>query len=197
MPKGYPAEGQPYPLILQLDGHAFEQLITPEMLDEMIEQEKFPPCVVVFLPPNGDRMLQYACNDNFNEFLAIELIPELRDRFHCSTEAKDTFITGSSMGGLASFYAGLTHPEVFGHVVSQSGALQLGREKIDQEIDKFIEKEGETHFVMDAGEFELGLFGNEVSLSAANDERNEKMQDNEYMAPLYEYFVHDKNFVKM
>ena len=180
LPKNYSHESQPYPLILQLDGHAYQHIITDEMLDNMIEQGKIPPSVVVFLPPHfhGDRMKLYACNDHFNEFLATELIPELRDRFHCSTEAKDTFITGSSMGGLASFYAGLTHPEVFGNVISQSGALWHSREKIAQAVDTFMRQKGDTHFIMDAGEFESGLFEKgQVSLLNANREMAAKMRE--------------------
>ncbi len=179
VPKGYPDEG-PYPLILQLDGHAYQQIITDEMLNNMIEQEKIRPSVVVFLPPHpqGSRDDLYICNNKFNEFLATKLIPDLRDRFHCSAEAKDTFITGSSLGGLASFYAGLTYPEVFGNVISQSGALWHSREEIDQAVDQFMKEKGETCFTMDAGKFESGLFEPEkLSLLDANKQMAKKMEN--------------------
>jgi len=32
-------------------------------------------------------------------------------------------VLGASMGGLIALYSGLRHPEIFGHVISQSGAF--------------------------------------------------------------------------
>jgi enterochelin esterase family protein len=39
-----------------------------------------------------------------------------------------TVITGSSAGGLASAYVALLHPDIFGNVLSQSGAFWRGNE---------------------------------------------------------------------
>ena len=178
LPKGYQESDAPYPLIVQLDGHAYRELITPAILDEMIAQGKIPPTVVVFLSPLKNRMEEYACDDYFTEFLAKEFVPALRTRFHCSQEARDIFITGSSMGGLASLYAGLKHPEVFGNVVSQSGALWCKQEKINDALAKFSSEESEVSFTMDAGRFESGIFEEgEISLLEANRAMAERMRE--------------------
>ena len=55
-----------------------------------------------------------AWSDNYLRFLTLELLPQVRRSFHVSGKAEDTFIMGSSMGGLISLYAMTEYPLVFG-----------------------------------------------------------------------------------
>ncbi|MFP2996468.1 alpha/beta hydrolase-fold protein [Spongiivirga sp. MCCC 1A20706] len=58
----------------------------------------------------GDKLL----SDEYLEFLVNELKPFIDKTYNVSTKTEDTFIMGSSMGGLISLYAISKYPEVFG-----------------------------------------------------------------------------------
>jgi enterochelin esterase-like enzyme len=53
-------------------------------------------------------------SDDYLRFLVEELKPFVDARYRTSTGRDDTFVMGSSMGGLISLYAVATYPEVFG-----------------------------------------------------------------------------------
>ncbi|OGT46605.1 MAG: hypothetical protein A3E83_07355 [Gammaproteobacteria bacterium RIFCSPHIGHO2_12_FULL_41_20] len=178
LPKDYdPHRQPPYPLILQLDGGQYVDLAMPAILDKLMEAGTIPPAVVVFCPAAGHRTVEYNCNDTFTELLADEFISHLRSQFNVASDAGHTVITGASCSGEAAVYAALRHPEVFGNVVSQSGALQFSREKIAEAFTHFAQQHHDTHFVMDAGSYETGLFDESVSLVAANLGMQAKMRE--------------------
>jgi len=52
--------------------------------------------------------------DNYLKFLVSELKPFIDKNFSVKTDAANTFIAGSSMGGLISLYAICEYPQVFG-----------------------------------------------------------------------------------
>ena len=53
-------------------------------------------------------------SDNYLKFILKELKPIIDKKYSVFTDAKHTFITGSSMGGLISMYAICEYPNVFG-----------------------------------------------------------------------------------
>ena len=53
-------------------------------------------------------------SDNYLKFLVEELKPFIDRNFSTKTDAKNTFVAGSSMGGLISMYAICEYPNVFG-----------------------------------------------------------------------------------
>lgn len=53
-------------------------------------------------------------SDNYLKFLVTELKPFVDSHFSTKKDRKNTFIAGSSMGGLISMYAICEYPEVFG-----------------------------------------------------------------------------------
>ena len=53
-------------------------------------------------------------SDRYLEFLVSELKPYIDRRFRVSPRREDTFVLGSSMGGLISLYALARYPQVFG-----------------------------------------------------------------------------------
>lgn len=59
---------------------------------------------------NGQRIH----SDNYLKFLVQELKPVIDSKYSTHTDRKNTFIAGSSMGGLISLYAICEYPEVFG-----------------------------------------------------------------------------------
>jgi len=53
-------------------------------------------------------------SDNYLQFIVKELKPYIDKNYSVATDRQNTFIAGSSMGGLISMYALLEYPEVFG-----------------------------------------------------------------------------------
>lgn len=52
-------------------------------------------------------------SDNYLKFLVKELKPFIDSKYSTSTKMEDTFIAGSSMGGLISMYAICEYPDIF------------------------------------------------------------------------------------
>jgi predicted alpha/beta superfamily hydrolase len=59
-------------------------------------------------------------SDNYLKFIVTELKPFIDKNFSVKTGLTDTFIGGSSMGGLISMYAVCEYPEVFGGAMCMS-----------------------------------------------------------------------------
>ncbi len=83
--------------------------------------------IVVGIENGGDKRLSeyspwenkeygIAEGDAYLEFVVHTLKPEIDLAFRTKTQANQTAIMGSSMGGLISHYAGLKYPKVFGNV---------------------------------------------------------------------------------
>ena len=53
-------------------------------------------------------------SDGYLKFLVKELKPYIDSHYAVSTKAEDTFVAGSSMGGLISMYALCEYPKIFG-----------------------------------------------------------------------------------
>ncbi len=127
-PPGYEPSATPYGLLLVFDGLAYihpSLVPTPTILDNLLHEGKIPPLVAVF--PDSlsleARNRELPCYPPFVEYLTRELLPWVRARYHVTDEPARTIVAGSSYGGLAAAFAGLTAPQVFGNVLSQSGAF--------------------------------------------------------------------------
>lgn len=140
-PSGYEKSGEPYGLLLVFDGLAYihpNLVPTPTILDNLLHAGKIPPLVAVF--PDSlsmeTRSSELPCNPSFVEYLTSELLSWVRQRYHVTDSPARTIVAGSSYGGLAAAFVGLTAPQVFGKVLSQSGAFWYngsGRHDIDAE----------------------------------------------------------------
>lgn len=125
-PPGYKTDGTPYHLVVMFDGTAYTMLVpTPVILDNMIAKALIPPMVAIVLdnPTQTSRNDELPCNARFADFLATEVVPWMRQNYNVTSNPKETVVAGSSYGGLASMFAGLKHPEVFGNILSQSGSF--------------------------------------------------------------------------
>lgn len=119
---------KPYPMILFLDGSDYlNQIPTPIILDKMVKEGVIPPTIAVYLEySNIYRAKEYDCNDVFTHFISNGFIELLRNKHQLPITNDSRFITiaGSSMSGLAAFYAGLTYPSIFGNVIAQSPSFE-------------------------------------------------------------------------
>lgn len=71
-----------------------------------------------------DRQRELNCSKDFAAFLATELVPHIRTERRVTTEARRTTVGGLPLGGLMASYCALQYPDVFGNVISQSGAYR-------------------------------------------------------------------------
>lgn len=104
--------------------------------------------------------------DNYLLFLTQELKPFIDSTFATYTDRENTFIAGSSMGGLISLYAICEYPEVFGGAACLSthwpGSLRIQNATIPKAIVTYLEQKlpsPETHKIyFDYGTATLDAF---------------------------------------
>lgn len=132
LPKGYATSGKSYPVLYMPDGQnlfnektaAFGEWGVDECLDTL-QQKLDKPCIVVGIDHGGDkRTTEYNPYDHpkygigegklFADFIALTLKPYIDSKFRTRKGPENTFIAGSSMGALISFYTVLQYPSVFG-----------------------------------------------------------------------------------
>ncbi len=82
--------------------------------------------------------------DNYLKFIVTELKPFIDKTFNTKTDADNTYIAGSSMGGLISLYAVCEYPKVFGGAACLSthwiGATGVAQNPIPEAFLKYLDK---------------------------------------------------------
>ena len=112
-----------YPVYYVQDGVAFYRTgKLGELQDRALAAGLTDPAVLVFVEP-GERNEEYYLNDRYLEFLVKEVWPRVERSYSVAREASGRGLWGASLGGLISLYLGSRHPELFGRVVSHSGAF--------------------------------------------------------------------------
>lgn len=172
-PQGYAASGERYPLLVLFDDPAYRDLVpTPTILDNLIAADRIPPMLAAIIgnPTYESRKAELLGNEIFAEFLATELIPWIRARYHVTSDPRRIVVGGSSAGAFAAAHAGLRHPEIFGKILSQSGSFWWSPTRDPSAPAKFDENSEPAwllhqfavsprlplEFYLDAGWFELG-----------------------------------------
>ena len=136
-PQGFdPSRSEPYPLLICFDGQVYASanyMPVPVIIDNMIAGGRLAPLVVVLVgqSPQPMRNIELSNNQPFLDFVADELLPKVREKWHATADPRQTVVTGSSAGGLASAFFAFRRPDVFGNVLSQSGAFWPGHERND------------------------------------------------------------------
>ncbi|CUJ19249.1 Ferric enterobactin esterase [Achromobacter xylosoxidans] len=163
-PAGWrPGAADNHVLVLFDAGPYLNRVPTPTILDNMIAAGVIPPTAALLIsnPTAESRGVELPPNPDFAEFLARELMPWAA-RQGIAAPAARTVIGGSSYGGLASSYAALRHPEVFGNVLSQSGSYWWGQPGGE---DQWLTRQYAAvrklpiRFYLVAGRFETGRAG--------------------------------------
>jgi predicted alpha/beta superfamily hydrolase len=134
LPPGYAARPtKRYPVLYMHDGR---QVFDPststwgqdwqvdELAQEMILSGELEPFIVVAVDCTVARREEYSPSrkgDDYIRFLLQELKPMVDSTWR--TDPYRSYIAGSSMGGLISFYAGWKHPDVFAGAACLSPAF--------------------------------------------------------------------------
>ena len=91
-----------------------------------------------------DEMTEKAREDDYLRFIVKELKPFIDKYFDVYTDQSNTFIAGSSMGGLISIYAVCEYPKIFGGAICMSthwpGSLKVFNDTIPNAINAYLKK---------------------------------------------------------
>jgi predicted alpha/beta superfamily hydrolase len=149
LPEGYAASKKHYPVLYMHDGqNVFDDATSYSGewgVDEFLDSTKARQCIVVAIDHGGSkRMTEYNPYDNdkfgkgegdlYVDFLVKTLKPYIDKEYRTLKDKPNTFIAGSSLGGLISLYAELKYPEVFGAAGVFSPAFWIGGTKIYDDI---------------------------------------------------------------
>jgi enterochelin esterase-like enzyme len=115
--------GKRYPLLIVHDGDDFLHFgQMRDCLDNLIARHEVAPLLVCFT--NGARRnWEYAANPQQADYLALDLLPHLRQAFPVLEGREFQGIMGASFGAVSSLFAALRHPNTWGHLLLQSGSF--------------------------------------------------------------------------
>lgn len=143
LPKGYATSGKIYPVLYMQDGQNLFNEKTAfagewgidECLDTL-QQKLGKECIIVGIDHAGNkRVTEYNPYDNtqygkgegkqYVDFLAHTLKPYIDAKYRTRKGPENTFVAGSSLGGLISLFAVLQYPQIFGTAGVFSPALWM------------------------------------------------------------------------
>ena len=169
LPADYEKTNKAYPVLYMHDGqNLFDDATSysgewgvDECLDSMIAKGK--KAVIVVGIDNGltHRMSEYnpwqfqnfgpGEGDQYVDFLVKSLKPYIDKHYRTSKGKEDTYVSGSSMGGLISLYAILKYPQTFGAAGVFSPAFWTAQ-GIDSSVIKNVAKVKGRLFVYAGGD---------------------------------------------
>jgi enterochelin esterase-like enzyme len=126
-----PPSEQPAPLLVVYDGSDYlRRGRLAVIVDNLIAQKRIRPIALALVQNGGAaRMLEYACSEATLGFLLQSVLPLARRQMRLIDPARQPGVygvLGASMGGLMAVYTALRLPHIFGRVISQAGAFELG-----------------------------------------------------------------------
>jgi enterochelin esterase family protein len=160
-----PTDG-PVPLLVVYDGNDYLQRgKLAIMVDNLIAEKRIRPLAMIFLQNGGPRrFVEYACSEATLAWLDHDVLPLAHERLDLLDIKENPGaygMLGASMGGLMALYTGLRMPEVFGKVLSQSGAFHFEQfDTVTVEMVQHFPKR-DLRIWMDAGKFDFLLESNQ------------------------------------
>lgn len=135
LPQGYNTSQSRYPVLYMHDGQNLFDDKTSFAgewgVDEFLDSTTFKKCIVVAIDNGGQHRTNEYCPWDFSvfpdlkkvnkgegkaytDFLVKTLKPYIDKKYRTRKDKTNTWVAGSSMGGLISLYAVLQYPTVFG-----------------------------------------------------------------------------------
>lgn len=158
------APSHEYPLLVCFDGPVYlspDDVPGPVILDNVIAAHEIAPMIAVFVGQGAQRNVELSNNPSFVAYVTDQLLPAVRTRWHATADPAHTIVCGSSAGGLASAFAAHRRPDVFGNVLSQSGAFWPGETR-DNPAHEWLTRQYDAaprrdlRFVLQVGVLERG-----------------------------------------
>lgn len=128
-PPGYnEKERSGYWSLVLFDGFFYRNSIPmPTILDNLIHAGKVPPIVAVMIDnPRKSRRSELGCNPAFEGFLSKEVLPWIHQHGNVTHDPRKSIVGALSVGGSAAAFLAMRRPDLFGNVLSQSGAFADG-----------------------------------------------------------------------
>lgn len=161
LPKGYTKSSKKYPVIYMHDAQNLFDAKTSyvgewnvdETLDSISAQ-----VIVIGIEHGGDKRIEeltpfkhekYGGGNagNYLDFIVKTLKPKVDSTYRTKTNAKNTALFGSSLGGLVSFYGAVKYPEVFGKVGCFSPSFWFGRKEMNELLAKTKDFDTKIYFL--------------------------------------------------
>lgn len=179
-----PSTEAPCPLIVVLDGNDYLRRgkIT-QILDNLIAQNRVRPVALALVTHGGDaRAIEYLCSEATLGFLyerVLSLANQELNLIDLQGKPGAYGIMGASMGGLMALYTSLRMPDIFGHLLSQSGMFSFeDHELVVMDMVRYLPVPP-VRIWMDVGKFEY--------LLASNRGMHQLMVDRGYQVHYREY----------
>tara|TARA_R100000935_G_C2809954_1_gene154504 strand:- start:145 stop:972 length:828 start_codon:yes stop_codon:yes gene_type:complete len=142
LPESYGLKTKKYPVLYLQDAQnlfdASTSYVGEWKVDEILDSLKLDLIVIGIEHGNEkriDELTPYSHPDYkggnadaYLDFIINTLKPKVDSLYHISTNADNTFIGGSSLGGLFSYYATLKYPDVFGKAIVFSPSFWYSEE---------------------------------------------------------------------
>ncbi len=114
------------PLLIVLDGKDYlRRANLPAIIENLSAPGKMRPLALALVDSGGPaRGVEYLCSEATVGLLLQQVLPMAQAELNLLPPESGTYgILGASLGGLMALYAGLRAPNIFGRVLSQSGAF--------------------------------------------------------------------------
>ena len=146
-PPSYQDSNKRYPVLYALDG---QNLFSPttafigkdwqvdETATRLIQQKKIEEFIVVGIYNTKDRLEEYNLwtdkGKKFANFIIREMKTFVDENYRTITNKSNTFIMGSSLGGLYSFQLVWNYPTIFSKAACLSSSFWVDDKKIFEEV---------------------------------------------------------------
>jgi enterochelin esterase family protein len=165
-----PPVQEPVPLLVVYDGQDYLQRgKLAYMVDNLMADGRIQPIAMAFLPSAGRwRSVEYACSDATLLWLDQVVLPLANEKLNLvdvDTRPGAFGVLGASLGGTMSLYTGLRMPDVFGRVLTQSGAFMIeGRDFAVVDLVRHGQAQ-DINIWMDVGQLDVLLEDNQKMYS--------------------------------
>ena len=158
-----PKKSAGLPVLIYGDGPSYEKMgRVQNVFENLVEKGKIRPAVIVLVPPM-DRMKEYGQEWRaYGEYIFGQVLPTVCKATRASANANDTFMGGSSLGGLIALRLAEEFPhQLAGGIHCQSSSIQWSA--LDLKYNeaasrsKLRQISGHTRIWIDWGDFEEKL----------------------------------------
>lgn len=170
------------PLVVVYDGRDYlKRARLNVIVDNLIAAKRVQPFAMALIQNGGPaRNLEYSCSDSTLGFVLECVIPLAQEHLALTPPGSKAYgVLGASLGGSMALYTGMRLPQVFGKVLSQSGAFILPEHQfVVVNLVRYAPPQ-EIAIWMDSGQYEWLLDSNQQMVALLK-EKNYKVKYHEF-----------------